>query len=78
MTSRDRRAATVVRLLLVFTMALAAWPHPVLADLMIIGNDEKVVFDAEGNRSVARPARTRSPSWTSRIARRRRSSSAFR
>jgi DNA-binding beta-propeller fold protein YncE len=57
MTSRDRRAATVVRLLLVFTMALASWPHPVLADLMIIGNDEKVVFDAEGNRSVAAPGK---------------------
>jgi hypothetical protein len=53
MTSRDRRAATFVRLLLVLILVLAAWPRPALADLMIIGNDEKVVFDAEGKRSVA-------------------------
>ena len=57
MTSRDRRAAALVPLLLVFTIALAAWPHPALADLMIIGNDEKVVFDAEGNRSFVAPGK---------------------
>jgi DNA-binding beta-propeller fold protein YncE len=57
MTSRDRRAATFVRLLLVLTLALAAWPRPALADLMIIGNDEKVVFDAEGNRSFVAPGK---------------------
>ena len=55
--SRDRRAATVVPLLLGVTIALAAWPRPALADLMIIGNDEKIVFDAEGNRSVAAPGK---------------------
>ena len=57
MTPRDRRAAALVPLLLVFTIALAAWPHPALADLMIIGNDEKVVFDAEGNRSFVAPGK---------------------
>jgi DNA-binding beta-propeller fold protein YncE len=57
MTSRDRRAAALVPLLLVFTIALAVWPHPALADLMIIGNDEKVVFDAEGNRSFVAPGK---------------------
>jgi DNA-binding beta-propeller fold protein YncE len=57
MTSRDRRAPTFVRLLLVLTLALTAWAQPALADLMIIGNDEKVVFDAEGNRSVAAPGK---------------------
>lgn len=57
MTSRDRRAPTFVRLLLVLTLALTAWAQPALADLMIIGHDEKVVFDAEGNRSVAAPGK---------------------
>ena len=57
MTSRDRRAPTFVRLLLVLTLVLAAWARPALADLMIIGNDEKVVFDAEGNRTVAAPGK---------------------
>lgn len=57
MTSRDRRAALAVGLLLGFVMAMVARPHPALADLMIIGNDEKVVFDAEGNRSVAAPGK---------------------
>jgi DNA-binding beta-propeller fold protein YncE len=57
MTSRDRRPATFVRLLLVLTLALAAWSRPALADLMIIGNDEKVVFDAEGNRSFVAPGK---------------------
>jgi DNA-binding beta-propeller fold protein YncE len=57
MTPRDRRAAALVPLLLVFTIALAAWPHPALADLMIIGNDEKVVFDAEGTRSFVAPGK---------------------
>jgi DNA-binding beta-propeller fold protein YncE len=57
MTSRDRRAPTFVRLLLVLTLALAAWPRSALADLMIIGNDEKVVFDAEGNRSFVAPGK---------------------
>ena len=57
MTSRDRRAAPFVRLLLVLTLALAAWSRPALADLMIIGNDEKVVFDAEGNRSFVAPGK---------------------
>ena len=50
MTSHDRRAVALVRLLLVLATALAACPPPALADLMVVGNDEKVVFDAEGDR----------------------------
>jgi hypothetical protein len=44
MTSHDQRALALVRLLLVIATALAACPPP--ADLMVIGNDEKIVFDA--------------------------------
>jgi DNA-binding beta-propeller fold protein YncE len=44
-------------LVLVFTSVLAGWPRPALADLMIIGNDEKVVFDADGNRSFVAPGK---------------------
>jgi hypothetical protein len=57
MTLRTRRAPAFVSLLLVLTFALAAWPPPALADLMIVGNDEKVVFDAEGNRSFVAPGK---------------------
>jgi len=57
MTSRDRRAATLVRLLLALTIAPIAWPYSALADLMIVGNDEKVVFDAEGNRAFVAPGK---------------------
>jgi len=57
MTSRDRRAAVLVRLLLALTIAPIAWPHSVFGDLMIVGNDEKVVFDAEGNRSFVAPGK---------------------
>ena len=57
MTSLDHRAVTFLRLLVVLTLALTAWPRPALADLMIIGNDEKVVFDAEGNRSFVAPGK---------------------
>src|SRR5499433_1863518 len=57
MTPHHRRAAALAPLLLVVTIALAAWPPAALADLMIIGNDEKVVFDAEGNRSFVAPGK---------------------
>src|SRR5437867_331077 len=57
MTSLDRRAVALVRLLLVLATALAACPPPALADLMVIGNDEKVVFDAEGNRTFVAPGK---------------------
>ena len=57
MTSRDRRAATFVRLLLVLVLASAVWPLSASAELMIIGNDEKVVFDADGNRSFVAPGK---------------------
>jgi DNA-binding beta-propeller fold protein YncE len=57
MMSYDRRAATLVSLLLVLAVAPIAWPHSALADLMIVGNDEKVVFDAEGNRAFVAPGK---------------------
>jgi WD40 repeat protein len=57
MRSHDRCAATLARLLLAFTIALTAWPSSALADLMIVGNDEKVVFDAEGNRAFVAPGK---------------------
>lgn len=53
----DRRAVALLRLLLVLGLALTAWPRPALADLMIIGNDDKVVFDADGNRSFVAPGK---------------------
>jgi len=55
----QRRHQTIVLAgwMFVVTIALAAWPRPALADLMIIGNDDKVVFDAEGNRSFVAPGK---------------------
>lgn len=53
MTSRGRRVAVLFPLLL----SLVAFAPTVHADLMIIGNDEKVGFDAEGNRKVAAPGK---------------------
>ncbi|HKW92833.1 MAG TPA: YncE family protein [Methylomirabilota bacterium] len=38
-------------------VALIASASPACADLMIVGNDEKVVFDAEGNRSFVAPGK---------------------
>jgi DNA-binding beta-propeller fold protein YncE len=56
MTFPDRRAAVLLALLVV--LAAFAWgAPPALADLMIIGNDEKIVFDAEGNRAAAAPGK---------------------
>src|SRR5207245_3256444 len=57
MTSRDHHAVALVRLLLTFVIVLAACPPPALADLMVIGNDEKVVFDADGNRTFVAPGK---------------------
>jgi len=55
----QRRHQTMVLAgwIVVLTIALAGWPRPALGDLMIIGNDEKVVFDAEGNRSFVAPGK---------------------
>jgi hypothetical protein len=69
MTPHNDRAVLVLRLLLVLATALVWSPTSALADLMIIGNDEKIVFDAEGNRAAAAPGKD---------TRRRRSSSASR
>src|SRR6266498_122333 len=57
MMSQARRAVALIRILLVLATGLAAWPPSALADLMVIGNDEKVVFDAEGNRTFVAPGK---------------------
>jgi DNA-binding beta-propeller fold protein YncE len=57
MTPHNYRAVLVLRLLLVLATALAWSPASALADLMIVGNDEKIVFDAEGNRAAAAPGK---------------------
>ena len=57
MMSHARRAVALIRILLVLAIALAACPPPALADLMVIGNDEKVVWDSEGNRKFVAPGK---------------------
>src|SRR3989441_12595440 len=57
MTSPGRRIIVLARLLLVLVACLAAFAPAAHADLMIIGNDEKVVFDAEGNRQFVAPGK---------------------
>ena len=57
MRSRRRRIIVLACSLLVGAPALAACPSAALADLMIIGNDEKVVWDAEGNRKFVAPGK---------------------
>jgi len=57
MMSHGRRIVVFVRLLLVLAIALTAWPPAALADLMVVGNDEKVVFDGEGNRQFVAPGK---------------------
>src|SRR5262249_21640623 len=57
MASQRRQFALLVSWIFAFTIAPAVWPQSALADLMIIGNDEKVVFDGEGNRSAAAPGK---------------------
>ena len=46
---------------LLLALVLIALPgclaSPARADLMIVGNDQKVVFDAEGNRSFVAPGK---------------------
>src|SRR5262249_51883289 len=43
--------------LFVVATALASYPPAASADLMVIGNDEKVVWDAEGNRTFVAPGK---------------------
>ncbi len=58
MTPHSRCAANLLRVLLVVATVLAVSPLPALAaDLMVVGNDEKVVFDAEGNRKFVAPGK---------------------
>ncbi len=49
--------AVLPRLLLVLVALLAAFPPAAHADLMVVGNDQKVVFDAEGNRQFIAPGK---------------------
>jgi DNA-binding beta-propeller fold protein YncE len=57
MRSPRRRIVVLACSLLVGAGALAIFPSAALADLMIIGNDEKVVWDAEGNRKFVAPGK---------------------
>jgi len=57
MTSHGRRIIVLARSLLVLATALAAGPPAAQADLMVVGNDEKVVWDAEGNRQFVAPGK---------------------
>jgi DNA-binding beta-propeller fold protein YncE len=42
---------------LLLVLAVIAPVAPARADLMVVGNDQKVVFDAEGNRSFVAPGK---------------------
>ena len=53
MNASVRRAIAAAGLL----AALASPAQPALAEFMIVGNDEKVAFDAEGNRSFVAPGK---------------------
>jgi len=53
MNASVRRAIAAAGLL----AALASPAPPALAEFMIVGNDEKVAFDAEGNRSFVAPGK---------------------
>jgi DNA-binding beta-propeller fold protein YncE len=57
MASRDRRTFGIVASLVTLLAGAAAAPSPGRAELMIVGNDEKVVFDAEGNRQFVAPGK---------------------
>jgi DNA-binding beta-propeller fold protein YncE len=57
MTFRDRRFAVMARALPILFALLAMWTLPGRAELVIVGNDEKVVFDAEGNRAFVAPGK---------------------
>ena len=57
MRSERRPLVVLARSILVGAAVLAAYPPAALADLMIIGNDEKVVWDAEGNRKFVAPGK---------------------
>ncbi|HXJ79939.1 MAG TPA: hypothetical protein VMS64_14800 [Candidatus Methylomirabilis sp.] len=57
MKSRHGGIIVFAGVVLIGASALALWPSAARADLMIIGNDDKVVFDAEGNRKFAAPGK---------------------
>ena len=54
---RRRRILSGFVLVLLALSTLVGCPSAVLADLMVVGNDEKVVFDAEGNRTFVAPGK---------------------
>jgi len=57
MTPHGRSIVVLPRLLLVLVACLTVLVPAAQADLMIIGNDAKVVFDAEGKRQVVAPGK---------------------
>lgn len=57
MTSHGRPVVVLARSLLVVVVALAVFPPASHADMMVVGNDQKVVFDAEGNRQFVEPGK---------------------
>ena len=57
MTSRGRCTGVLPGLLVTVGACLTAFAPAARADLMIIGNDQKVVFDAEGNRTFVAPGK---------------------
>ena len=54
---RRRRILSGFVLVLLALLALVGCPSAAFADLMVVGNDEKVVFDAEGDRKFVAPGK---------------------
>ena len=54
---RRRRTLSGFVLVLLALLALVGCPSAAFADLMVVGNDEKVVFDAEGDRKFVAPGK---------------------
>jgi DNA-binding beta-propeller fold protein YncE len=57
MRSRHCRIIVLACSLLVVATSLTSFPRAARADLMIVGNDEKVAWDAEGNRKFVAPGK---------------------
>jgi DNA-binding beta-propeller fold protein YncE len=56
MTTPEPRGV-LARWLLALVVVVAVFPTVAGADLMVAGNDEKVVFDADGNRHLVAPGK---------------------
>ncbi len=57
MTPHRRPIVVLARFLLLLVVAPPAFPPLAGADMMVIGNDQKVVWDAEGNRQFVEPGK---------------------